>query len=851
MMRAYRALLCLYPASFRSEYGEEMCHIFAERRFRAGSALSIAALWICAFFEIVFSAAQVHADILRQDLGYTARSLRRNAGFALTTVLVTALAVGANTAIFSVTDHVLIRPLPFKDSDRIVKLWESTLQSPRQNVSPPNYRDWQRMSSSFEAMGAYAGESATMIGDGEARRLQGVGVSSGVFAALSARPFLGRIFTEADERAGAGPVIVLSHALWITQFEGKADAIGQVLHLDDETYTVIGVMPANFYFPYRNIQYWTPFPYPLTIDEDRGNNVLDVVAKLKQSVSIQQASSELSLIAEQIERFHPKENESTDVAVVSLRDQIDARTRTLIVALFGAAICVLLIACTNLGSLALVRGMTRRRELAVRSALGAGRERLVRQLATESLVLAILGGIAGIIVARGILPLLVRFVPARLPIGDALAMDFRIFLFAAMSTALMGIGFGVMPAFRSSSQDLARLRARSRVRRERLRPVLLVGQVMGSIALLVAAGLLIQALWSLRAIDPGFRTENIFAVNTPLPASKKYDERSRRNDFYSRVLLQVRALPGVANAAFISYLPMVTGGGIQTVDGVETQRASMRFVTPELFSSMGIPIRMGRDVRESDDPNAPFVAVVSRSFVRQYLPEIHPIGQKFNFADETRTIVGVVGDVRVRGLERDSEPQVYLPYKQMPLRGRLGYTPRELIVRSSIPPDTLISPIRDIIRRIDPGLPLEVRRLEDVISEQTGARAAHTAVLGSFAGLSLLLTGLGIHGLLSFAVSQRLPEIGLRMALGATRRDILGMVASEGLLLASIGCALGLILGYGAGRSMESVLAGVKPADIPTLVFAVVVAFVMTLTGSLVPVMRAIRVDPTTTMRME
>jgi len=320
-------------------------------------------------------------------------------------------------------------------------------------------------------------------------------------------------------------------------------------------------------------------------------------------------------------------------------------------------------------------------------------------------------------------------------------------------------------------------------------------------------------------------------------------------DFYARVLPQVRALPGVTDAAFISYLPMVTGGGIQIVNGMETQRASMRFVTPGLFSTMGIPIRMGRDISESDNPDAPPVAVVSQSFVRQYLSGLDPIGQEFDFADAKRRIVGVVGEVRVRGLERESEPQVYLPHSQMPLRGRMGYSPRELVVKASIPPDTLMASIRNIIREVDPELPLSLRTFEDIVAEQTGTRMAHIGILAVFAALSLLLAGLGVHGLLSFAVSQRIPEIGVRIALGASTRRILVMVVRDGVRLASIGCFLGLLFGYAAGRSMESVLAGIQPADFPTFFSAVLLVFLTTVTGSFLPAVRAIRVNPTMTIR--
>jgi predicted permease len=856
-MHLYDLLLYLYPASFRSEYGTEMRHIFTQRRQMASFPVAWIGLWVSTFLEILFNAASVHWDVLRQDLRYTARGLVRSPGFALTAIVVIALGIGANTAVFSITDQVFIRPLPFPDSQRLVQLWENTPDSARSEVSPPNYRDWQRMSSSFESMGAYVGSSGTLLGRGYPRRLGGAAVTTGVFAALSVEPLLGRSFVADDERANAPGVVVLSHGFWQAEFGGDPKVLGMSLRFDDATYTVIGVMPSSFYFPTRNALFWRPLSYSTTTDLNRGNNFLNVVARLKVTITTDQARAEMSVIADQIEHAYPHDNENSDVTFASLasslRDDVPAQARLLIAALFGASLCVLLIACTNLASLMLTRAVARQKELTVRAAMGAGRERLVRQLLTESLMVAVLGGVAGVFVAIGSVPLLAALAPADVPFGQPTVLDTRVLVFAALLTTLAGMAFGIVPALRScSAAKLAALRTKSgiSVRREWLRSVLVAAQVAASIVLLISSSLLIRALWRIQAIDPGFRIENVVTVNTSL-AAPRYADVTRKLEFYSRVLPEVRALPGVASAAFISVLPIVTGGGIQPVNGVDDDGASLRFVSPDFFASMGIPIRQGRDVTERDTLDTPLVALVSESFVRRHVAGGDPIGQAFSFSGGIRTIVGVVGNIRVRGLERDSEPQVYLPYSQMPVRVGLLYSPKELVVRSSIPIAGLIPVIRQIVQRADPDMLLQVRTFQEIIAAQTETRVVHASVLGAFAGLSLLLAGVGVHGLLSFGVSQRLPEIGLRAALGATTADILRMILRQGLLLTSVGCCLGLVLGWAAGWWIRALLAGVDPIDLPSILSAAGLALLMTATGTLFPALRAIRVDPATVMRME
>ncbi|MGA2264143.1 MAG: ABC transporter permease [Acidobacteriota bacterium] len=478
-MRVYKILLYLYPASFRSEYGTEMSYVFAERRRMAANVVAVIALWIETFFEILFNAARVHWDILRQDLRYTERGITRSPGFALTAIVVTALGIGANTAVFSITDHVLIRSLPFAEPHQLVKLYENVPGYARMELSPPNYRDRRSMSTSFESMGAFVELPVNLIGQGDPKRLEGALASTEIFAALGIQPALGRLFAVEDDRDGAPDAVILSYGFWQSDFGGDPGVVGRNLRFDDATYTVIGVMPANFYFPDRTVRLWMGLSVrnPVLTDPDRNNNILDVLAKLKSTVSPEQARAEMRVSTDQLEREHLKENAKTKATVIPLRDEVTQQSRLLLTALFGASLCVLLIACTNLASLMLARGIARQRELTVRAAIGAGRERLVRQLLTESLVLAVLGGVAGMMFAVTALPLLAKLVPATLPIADATALDFRVLSLAAFLTCVTGLGFGVFPALRScSATGLDTLRSKSGMSapRERLRAALVV-----------------------------------------------------------------------------------------------------------------------------------------------------------------------------------------------------------------------------------------------------------------------------------------------------------------------------------------------------------------------------------------
>jgi predicted permease len=858
-MSAYRLLLRLYPASFRDEYGSELAMLHERRRREAAFA---PAFWLRETADAVWNAGLVHLDVLRQDVRFSLRSLRRAPGFTATAVLVTALGIGANTAVFSVADRVLVRPLPFRDSERIVMLYESVPGYSRMELSPPNFADWKRQATSFEDMSAYYTNAVNLVGEGEPQRVECAYVGAGLIPLLGASPFLGRLLGPEDETPGAPRALVLSYGLWRSQFGGAFDVVGRGVRLDDETYTVAGVMPANFRFPDLETRVWLPIRLQPDDLADRDNNFLYGVARLRSGVTLETAQAEMQRVAENLERAYPKENEKTRATVVPMRDQVPSQVRLLLLALFGGAACVLLISCSNLASLMLSRALQRRRELGVRAALGAGRERLVRQMLTESLLLAAAGGTLGVLVAISLAPLLARLVPARLPISDLGSIDPRVLAFAALLTLATGIAFGVVPALRSASGTADDLRSGPRAglgrRRERLRPALVAAQITASVALVVVAGLLMRAVWRVQAVDPGFRSGGVVTLRTALP-QPRYAEVARRERLYRQILSDVEALGGVQRAAYTSFLPLVMRGGIWPVvvngavaDRREGQTASLRFVTPGYFEAMGIPLVRGRGVGEADTREALGVAVVSESFASHYWPGEDALGRRFSMAFAERTIVGVVGDVRVRGLERESEPQVYLPSGQVNDDSLSFYTPKDLVVRSTLPPEALVPALRRIVAAADPELPVsDVRTLGEIVEADSGARLSQVRVLGTFAALALVLSGLGLHGLLSYAVGQRVPEIGLRLALGARPGDILRMVAGDGLRLAAIGCVLGVALALVAGRSMQALLFGIAPADPAVATAALLLAAICVASGTLLPALRAVRVDPTIALKAD
>jgi putative ABC transport system permease protein len=863
MPRFYRALLRLYPAGFRAEYTAELerAHDEAVRdRGRLGAAVS-------AVGDVVPNAIGAHWEILAQDLRYTVRSLRTSRGFALTTILVTALGVGANTATFSTADFALLRPLAFPEPDRLVRLCEGT--SGRMGwgcmneLSPALFRDLATKTRSFAAVGAFLPVGINLAGGGEPVRIPATLVTPEVLPLLRVPPMIGRAFDGNYVRSDDSRAVVIGYGLWQSQFGGDTRIVGKTVTLDGRPFTVIGVMPPGFRFPTPGVQLWMPLVLRDDAFADRGDTYLQGIAQLRPGVTFEQARAELSTFAARLERDYPNDYREFGFSFFKLRDEMSPRYRVILWSLCGASLCLLLLTCANLANLSLARAAARERELAVRAALGAGRERLVRQMLTESLVLVLAGGVAGALAAALIAPLLAQLIPSSLPLGTQPPLDPRFFALAAGFAALTGLGFGLLPARRTAGKTgFAALReGRGGTRKQRLRSALVATEVAVSVILLVGSGLLIRAIARVSEVSPGFSTDGVLTLRTALP-SPRYDSAPPRDRFYDHVLSSVRTLPGVESAAYTSGLPMVLTGGITGInlpgDNTNANRrddsrtASYRFVSAQFFAALEIPIRRGRDVSETDTRGRPLVAVISESFAKRFWPNADPIGKVFETRGDTLTVVGVVGDVRVRGLERESEPQMYRPIHQAPEGVGGLYLPKDLVVRSTRNPFSLVPSIRRIVREADAQQPLsDIRMLADVVADQTLTRRTQIRVLGALAALALLLAGIGIHGLLAFTVSMRDREIGVRLALGAQPSVVGRMLAGEAVRMALLGIVPGVLIAYLAARAMGSMLFGVPPGDPVTFGAVALLCFATVAAGCARPAWRAAHIDPITALRAE
>jgi predicted permease len=611
-------------------------------------------------------------------------------------------------------------------------------------------------------------------------------------------------------------------------------------------------MPAAFQFPTRETDIWLPFV--LTQDDDRSNVFLRTVGRLKPGVSVDAAHSELRVIAAQLEREYPDDNAQTSATVHLLREQVTGQQRTLLVTLVSASLCLLLIACMNLANLFLARALVRQRELAVRTAMGASGDRLIRQLMVESFSVAGAGGIAGVVLALLATPFVARLVPTTMPIPDAPTVDLRMMGIAAALTLATALTFGVLPALRAirgASGATLRESGRTGTGRatERWRSVLVATEIAATVVLLVASGLLGRALWNVQQTDPGFRAENVLTARTTL-AFPAYAPTERRQQFYDRVIDNLKAMPGVTNAAYTSFLPLVMRGGIWPVtfgspNDPPADTVSLRLITPGYFATMGIPLHVGRDITAADTLKSTGVAIVSRSFVQKHWPAQDPIGRQFFVGEFQRTVIGVVGDVRVRGLERESEPQVYFSSQQVNDGALPFYAPKDLVVRASVPAESLAATVRSVVNDIDPNQPVsDVRLLSNIVDADSGGRRTQFYVVIGFAAVAFVLAGVGVHGLLAFAVMSRTREIGVRIALGARPRAVLGLIMKRGLSLSLMGAAAGTVAALGMAQLLQSLLVGVTVSDPVVFGAAVTLVGVMALMGALLPALRATAIDP-------
>ena len=799
-------------------------------------------------------------DTLLADIRYGLRLLRKSPVFALITVATLALGIGANTALYSVVDAVVLRALPYHDPDGLAMVWEdsSYVGFPRNTPAPGNYFSWKELNRTFSDMAATRGASANLTTDGPPEYVLGRRVTANFFAVLGVQPLRGRAFTEEEDRTGA-PVAMISYGLWQRRYGGRENVVGSDIVMNGASRTVIGVMPHSFVFRNRDIDFWTPIQFTPDETVQRDSHFLNVVGRLRPDVTMERAAEDMRDVAARLAREHTATNARVGAVVVPLKDDLLGVTSLQLIVLLAAAGCVLLIACANVASLLLSRSLSRRNEMAVRAALGATGGRLVRQLVVESMVLAIAGGVAGVVTAPVAIRLLATIVPLTVSAPTASVAEPRLIAFALLVTIVTGLLFGMLPALqtaRGSLEQTLRQSGRAAVGgRTIARDVLVVAQIAAALVLLVAAGLLVRTLANLRGVDVGFRPDRLLTLRTALP-ERKYEDFKDQRAFFDRVVADVRRLPDVVDAAYVSTLPFRSTGNTwgYEVEGrppAIDQDALFRSGTPDYLRTIGATLVAGRLPEERDTRDAPPILVINETFARLYWPDESPIGRRVRFGDEDapwRTIVGVVRDVRERGYKVEMKPAAYVPFTYLVD----GWTPESLVVRTTGDPTAIVAAIRQVVARIDPEQPVAaVRTMEEILDMDVVDRTAQTTLLGAFAGLALLLACLGLYGVLSYAVAQRTREIGVRMALGATASGIVRLVVAQGLTLTATGLGLGLLIAWFAVRTMRSLLVGVGTGD--PMTFAAVIGLLagVALLACAVPALRAARIDPVRVLRQE
>jgi predicted permease len=801
-------------------------------------------------------------DSLIADLRYGLRLFRASPVFSLVAIGTLALGIGANTIIFSKVDAVVIRALPYDDPDRVVVIWEDATRVgfAKNTPAPANFIDWRRLNRSFADMAATRGANASLTGDGVPEQILGRATTPNFFSVLGARPQLGRTFSESEDRDGAN-VVVISHSLWQRRYAGEASIIGRTLLLNGDRYEVIGVMPPRFVFRNRAIDYWIPIHFSPEQAAQRGSHFLNVIGRLAPGVTIDEARADLQGIARSLALQYPDSNRDLGVVLVPAKEEIVGSIRLELLVLMSAAAAVLLIACANLASLLLSRAASRRGELAVRAALGATRSRLMRQLMVEGLLLSLAGGMLGLAIVPIGRTLLDSLTPVGIEEVSQSALDVRLLAFTFTVAIATGLVFSIAPAVDAGRASLlAALQQHSRASvgasGRFTRDALVVLQIAAAVVLLAATGLMVRTILNLRAIDLGFQPERLLTLRTTLPRPK-YANPQKRQDFYQRVLTGVKALPGVDHAAYVSTLPF-TSQGNTTWFKIENREITRDLVndtlyragTTEYLSTLGVRLIEGRLIDERDGVGTPRVVVINETLARQFFPAESAIGRRIQFSEPSspfHTVVGVVQDVRERGYEASLKPGVYLSIAQAP---EAWAVPEYLVVRTRQNPGAVAESVRRIIAGVDPAQPVAaVRSMDDILDLEVADRHQQMVLLGAFATLALVLASLGLYGLLAYAVAQRSREIGLRMALGATPRAVVTMIASRGVSLAAGGLATGVGAGWIATRAMRGVLYGVAANDPSTFAAVVVVLGSVALVACIVPAVRASRVDPMTVLR--
>jgi putative ABC transport system permease protein len=808
-------------------------------------------------------------DTFFQDLRYGVRMLLKNPGFTAVAVIALALGIGGNTAIFSVVNAVLLRPLPYKDPDRLVYVWSAELSRGinRSTVSLPDFRDWKQQAGSFEDMAGFFGANFNLSGGDEPLQIRGLRVTSSFFQVLGTNPALGRTITPVEEQFGNHRVVVLSLGLWTRVFGRDPKTLGRTLAINGEPYTVIGIMPGDFSFPNPQVEMWVPLAFPPGTPINRNDRFLTVVARLKAGATFEQARTEMQTIAQRLGQEF-LENEGVGAILVALQEQLTGDARPALLVLLGAVGLVLLIACANLANLLLARAAAREKEIAIRSTLGASRDRVVRQLLTESVLLSAIGGTLGLLISVWGLDFLLTLGAQEITRIQDTRIDGRVLGFTAGLSLLTGLVFGLFPALQLSRPSLLEpLKEGGRgsaqgVRSQRLRDLLVVAEMALALVLLVGAGLLTNSFYRLRAINPGFNRENVLTAQITLPFSK-YRESHQRTMFFGQVLERLKTLPGVLSAGATMTLPLGEGDRYWTMldfegrpkpasrEGVPT--VAFFQVTPDYFRAIGIPLLKGRPFGDQDNGQSPLVAVINGTLSRRYFPNEDPIGKRIRLGVEDTVpwldVVGVVGDVALDRLNEPPPPAVYTAH----LQGVQGASGTMLLVlRTTSDPLGVAAAVREQVWSVDKDQPVaNITTLERLASDALARPRFNTLLLAIFATLALVLAAVGIYGVLSYSVAQRTHEIGVRMALGAEHRDVLRLVLGQGIPLICIGIMLGLGGALVGARLLTSLLFGVRPSDPLTFILVALLLAAVALLACYLPARRAVKVDPMVALRYE
>ncbi|HSB11413.1 MAG TPA: ABC transporter permease [Blastocatellia bacterium] len=802
-------------------------------------------------------------ETLIQDTRYAIRTMLQSPGFTAVAVLALALGIGANTAIFSVVNAVLLRPLPYTDPDRLVHVHRMQPPIARAPISRPDYFEWENQQQVFQGIAAFFYRTYNLTGVDQAERLNAARVTGGFFSLFGINPAAGRFIDNDDDKAGGARVAVISHGLWQRRFGGAPDLIGKTIALNADTYTVIGVAPADFQFP-RGVEVWTP-AFLAEEKTQRGSNYLKVIARLKDGVTQPRASAQMNQIAAALAEKYPANDTNLTVAIAPLLEEQVGRIRPVLLVLLGAVGFVLLIACANVANLLLARAAARQKEFAIRTALGASRVRLARQLMTESVLLALAGGALGAVLSVWGISVLVSIAPGNIPRVKEVSLDKWVLGFTFLSSLLTGLVFGLAPSLAASRTDLnetlkegGRGTAATSPHRALVRRVLVVAEIALSLVLLVSAGLLIESIKRLTQVSPGFDPHNLLTANLSFPRNPSAkDEDEAAAGFLAGVEQRIASLPGIISVGTINDLP-VTGyssvNGDLNVEGRpaykagEAPVAEFRLVTPGYFRSIGIPLLSGRELTDRDDRSAPQTVLINHALADAIFPGEDPVGKRLlALDDKPHEIVGVVGDARQWGLDRPADPEIYFPLAQVNFASEAT-----LVLRTAGDPSTLAGALRQAVREASADAPVfRVKTMMEVLADSTSQQRFNMSLMTIFAAVALVMAAIGLYGVISYSVTQRTHEIGVRLALGASTGDVLKLVVGQGMLLAGAGVALGLCAAFGLTRLLSTLLFGVSPTDPLTFAVISLILIGVALAACFVPARRATKVDPMVALRYE